>query len=386
VVGYLTHALVLHLIIFQAIILLVILSNAWLLHQARRHAPPLVFPKVTILVPARNEEKNIAGCIRSLLAQDYPSFEVLALDDQSRDGTRSILERVANTQPKLKVLVGSPPPEGWLGKSWACVQLAQQAQGDLLFFTDADTLHQPQMLRAAVTALIGEQADLLTGFPRQEVHTWGEWLLVPFFSWAFFCFNPLGLAYRIRLPALSHAVGQMMLFRRAAYHAIGGHGSVGSAIIDDLMLARRITAAGLRWRVMNITDLVTCRMYHGSREAFNGFAKNLFAAFDFHLLRFSFVFLWLTVMFWEPLIVLALLVLGRANLARTDELAVCIGLSLLLWLIPYIELGVPSGLALLYPITILANDVVAFQSLRLSLTGHLTWKDRKLARPHWKWL
>ena len=97
------------------------------------------------------------------------------------------------------------PPllKGQVGKNWACSQLAHQAQGELFFFTDADTLHQPGTLRAIVTALMGEQADLLTGFPRQEVHTWGERLLVPFFSWALLCFIPLALAYRLRLPVLS---------------------------------------------------------------------------------------------------------------------------------------------------------------------------------------
>jgi len=382
---YFTHSLILHIIIFQAIVLLVIFSNARFLRRARKHASPVVFPKVSILVPVRNEEKNISGCIQSLLAQDYPYFEVLALDDQSSDATYSILKQIARTQPRLKVLRGSPPPEGHLGKNWACVQLAQQAQGDLLFFTDADTLHWPKALRTVVTALIGEAADLLTGFPRQEVFTWGERLLVPFFSWAFFCFTPVALAYRLRLPVVSNAVGQMMLFRREAYHAIGGHDCVRSSITDDLMLARRIKAAGLRWRVLHITDLITCRMYRSSREAFDGFSKNLFAAFDFRLLTYSLVFLWLEVMFWEPLIVLALWVLGRAPQARPEQLAVCIGLSVLLWLIPYGELGVSIGLAFLYPLTILAIETVAVRSVRLSLTSHLTWKGRTLARPHWKW-
>ena len=385
-VGYLTQALIIHLIIFQAIILLVVVGNIWRLHRTRRYAAPLVYPKVSILVPARNEENNIAGCIYSLLAQDYPSFEVLALDDQSSDSTLSILEKIASSQPKLKVLEGRPIPEGRLGKNWACVQMAQQAQGDLLFFTDADTLHEPRMLRASVTALIGEQADLLTGFPSQEVHSWGERLLVPFFSWACLCFSPLGVAYRLRLPALSIAVGQMMLFRRAAYQEIGGHDRLGSSIIDDLLLARRITAEGLHWRVMNVTDLVKCRMYQGSRAALNGFAKNLFAAFDFSVLRFLFVFVWLAVMFWEPLVVLALFVFGRAPQARAGELAVCIMLSFLIWLIPYFELGIPFGLAFLYPIALLATEVAAFQSLRLSFAGRLTWKNRKLARPRWRWL
>ena len=383
---YLVPVRILHLIIFQAIVLLIILSNAWLLHRARRHTPPAVFPIVSILVPARNEEKNIAGCIQSLLRQDYPSFEVLALDDQSSDRTLSILNQISATQPRLKVLVGSPPPAGWVGKNWACAQLAQQAQGELLFFTDADTLHLPDMLRLSVTALIGEQADLLTGFPRQEVHSCGERLLVPFFSWAFYCFTPLGLAYSLRVPILSNAIGQMMLFRRGAYQAIGGHAGAVSSIVEDLLLTRRIKAAGLRWRVMHLADLVTCRMYPDSRAAFNGFSKNLFAAFDFRLLEFLFVFLWLTVMFWEPLVVLALALFRQPPLARVDELAVCIGLSLLVWLIPYLELGIPPILALIYPLTLLASEAAALQSLRLSFAGRLTWKGRRLARPHWKWL
>jgi chlorobactene glucosyltransferase len=385
-VEYLTHTLILHLIIFQTIILLVILSNIIILHRARRHSILLNFPMVSILIPARNEEKSIACCIQSLLAQDYPSFEVLVLDDQSSDTTRSILANMAGLHPRLRILDGIPPSEGQVGKNWACVQLAHQAQGELLFFTDADTFHKPQTLKTIVTTLMGEKADLLTGFPRQEVCTWREQLLVPFFSWAFLCFIPLCLAYRLRLPALSSAVGQMMLFRREAYLAIGGHESVSYSIVDDLMLARQVKAAGLCWRVAYVADLISCRMYDENREVISGFVKNLFAAFEFRMLPFSFVFMWLAVMFWEPLIILILLVLGRAPQARAEELVICVALSLLLWLLPYSELGIYNKLAFLYPITILANELVAIQSLCLSLAGRLSWKGRTLARPHWKWL
>src|SRR4030042_598528 len=114
----------------------------------------------------------------------------------------------------------------------------------------------------------------------------------------------------------------------------------------------------MRWRVMNVADLITCRMYLGSREAFNGFAKNLFATFDFHLSLFLFVYIWLAVLFLEPLIVLVFLTLGQAQTAHITELVVCIGLSFLLWLVPNIEMGVPFLLGLIYPITILANEVV----------------------------
>ena len=385
-VNYLTHGLIMDFIYFQLVVLIIILSNILILHRRRSNVHLHDLPSVSILVPARNEEQRIEGCIQSLLELDYPAYEVIALDDQSNDSTLSILEHLATIEPGLKVLKGTPTPDVMAGKSWACAQLAGQARGDLLFFTDADTLFKPHSLRLIVTYMLNQQADLLTGFPRQHVQTWGERLLVPFFSWAVLCFIPLWLAYRVRLPMLSSAVGQMLLFRREAYQKIGGHAKLGTMIVEDLALARRIKAAGLCWRVMRVTDLISCRMYHGSREAFDGFAKNLFAFFDFHLSVFLFVFIWLAMLFLEPLIVLVMLSLGFAPTASFSEVAICITLSLLLWLIPYIELGMPLALGFIYPISILANEAAAFQSLRLSLAGRLSWKGRPLARPKWKWL
>jgi chlorobactene glucosyltransferase len=385
-VNYLTHGLIIGFIVFQCVVLIIILTNILILHRRWSNVQAHGLPSVSILVPARNEEKCIEGCIQSLLELDYPAFEVIALDDQSSDGTLSILEHIATAQPKMKVLKGTPTPEGMSGKNWACTQLADQSHGDLLLFTDADTLFTPDSLRLIVTHMLNQQADLLTGFPRQLVETWGERLLVPFFSWAVVCFIPLWLAYQLRVPLLSSAVGQMLIFRRDAYERIGGHAKLGTVIVEDLALARRIKAAGLRWRVMRVTDLISCRMYPGSREAFDGFTKNLFAFFDFHLFAFLFVFIWLAMLFLEPLFVTAAHILGLAPNAVLSELVVCIGLSLLIWVIPYLELGVPIRLGFIYPITILANEAAAFQSLRLSLTGRLAWKGRPLARSKWKWL
>src|SRR5512136_978570 len=139
---YFTHDLVLHLIVFQAVMLVILLDNIWITRRARRHSPPQEFPMVSVLVPARNEERNITICVQSLLAQDYPCFEVLVLDDQSTDGTRGILERIAGSHSELRLLDGEPPSDELVGKNWACYQLARQARGDLLFFTDADTWHR----------------------------------------------------------------------------------------------------------------------------------------------------------------------------------------------------------------------------------------------------
>jgi len=382
---YLTRDLIVHLVFFQAVVLAIVLSNLWIARRPRRHPAPSVWPLVSVLVPVRNEEANIAACLDSLLSQDYPEFELLVLDDGSTDGTRPILDRLAAGNVRLRVLTGTPPSGDLLGKNWACAQLARQARGVLLFFTDADTLHRPDMLRAIVTALEGERADLLSGFPHQELRTWGERLLVPFFSWALLSFNPLALAYRIRLPVLSSAVGQMMLFRHEAYQAIGGHERVSASIVDDLSLARAMKAAGLRWRMTRVADLITCRMYRSSREAYEGFTKNLFAAFEFRLLPYLAVFIWLAVMFLWPWIVT---LLGLTGLAEPPSiaLAACFALAVLLWLAPYADLGIPLGLALLYPLTILANLAVAARSLGHSLGGRLTWKGRAIARPKWKWL
>ncbi|MDX9832829.1 MAG: glycosyltransferase, partial [Anaerolineae bacterium] len=179
----LIHDPIYDILIFQAILIAIVLSNTRTMRRALRHPAPARFPRVSILVPARNEERNVERCIRSLLAQDYSDFEVLALDDESTDRTRAILEALAGCDARLKVLAGRPLEAGWSGKNWACAQLAAQAAGDLLFFTDADTFHRPGAVRAVVTAMEGERADLMSGFPRQEVLTWGEKLLVPFFSW-----------------------------------------------------------------------------------------------------------------------------------------------------------------------------------------------------------
>ncbi|NJD61011.1 MAG: hypothetical protein FIA98_16575, partial [Anaerolineae bacterium] len=260
-------------------------------------------------------------------------------------------------------------------------QLALSAAGDLLLFTDAATVFLPTALRRIVAAQQGEQAALITGYPRQVVGSWGEKLLVPFFLWAVLCFIPLWLAYRLRLSALSSAVGQMMLFQRSAYQAIGGHAALGDQVVEDMALAKRIKQAGRRWRVMKLTDLVSCRMYQGSRQAFDGFSKNLFAIFDYRLGVFIFVYLWLGMLFLEPLLVLCAKAFSFAPAASYVELVVCIGLSLLIWEISYVELGFQPSLGLIYPLTMLANEVAAIRSLVFSFRGRLSWKGRKLVRP-----
>jgi chlorobactene glucosyltransferase len=255
----------------------------------------------------------------------------------------------------------------------------------LLFFVDADTAHRPEALRTLVTAMEGERADMVSGFPRQEVTTWGEKLTVPFFSWVMYCFVPLGVSYRTRLPALAYAVGQLLVVRRAAYEGIGGHGAVRSSIAEDVALARRTAALGYRWRMIQATHLVSCRMYHSGREAFAGLSKNLFAVFDFRLVPYLFAWLWLFVMFLKPVYDLGTYALGSVLAVPFAAVLACIALALVLWLVVYHELALPLWPAALYPVTMLVMEAVAFRSLWLSLRGGLRWKSRSLVRPRVSW-
>jgi len=221
-------------IIFLSVLLLIALSNLLVLRRLHRYGRPAQFPRLSVLVPARNEEANIGPCVRSLLAQDYPDFELLVLDDESGDQTAQVLASLATSDNRLRVLSGQPLPAGWLGKQWACHQLAQAASGELLLFTDADTRYHPQALSNAVAALLAERTDMLSAVLREEVVSWGERLVVPILVWSIFSFLPLGLAYRLRLPAFTAANGQFLLFRRRAYEQIGGHAAVRQHTTEDL--------------------------------------------------------------------------------------------------------------------------------------------------------
>jgi chlorobactene glucosyltransferase len=367
--------------VFLGILLLIALVNVLTLRRLGEYALPACFPRVSVLLPVRNEEAVIGDCVRSLLAQDYPDYELLVLDDVSTDSTGDVLAALARTDDRLRVLSSCPPPEGWMGKHWACQQLAEAATGDLLLFTDADTFHHPQALRAGVAAMLTERADLMSAFLHQRMFTWGERLTVPAVFWCFFSFLPIPLAHHIRAPGLSLTNGQWMLFRRSAYQAVGGHEAVRQNPIDDIALGRRVKAKGLRWRVVDAGDYVSCRMYSGFRAAVEGFTKNLFAVFDFRLAEYLFVWVWMLVVTVEPLAVCFLWPLGLARSVFAFWPALlAVGEMLVLWGIVLARLRFSRGLMFLYPVSILLLSFIAFRSLLWTATGRATWTGRPLPR------
>lgn len=367
------------LLIFVGVQLLITLSNARLLRRLGSFPAAARRPRVSILVPARDEAGQVGRCVESLLGQDYPDFELLVLDDGSADSTGAILAGFSS--PRLRSLRGEPLPEGWNGKNWACQQLARVATGELLLFTDADTLFQPAALRLAVDALEATRSDLLTAIIRNEVMSLGEQLTVPFMVWAIMAILPVGLAHAWhRSKAFSAANGKFLLFRRQAYEAIGGHAAVRTEAAEDVALARAIKGAGLRLRLVNAANCVSARMYDGFRSAARGFGKNFFAIFDYRLLPAVFVWLWMLVITWHPLVSVAGLAATRRFDGRFWAAAATVLLSALGWLVVALKTRLLRRLALYYPVTMTVAAALGLASLLATTFGRTDWKGRRLVR------
>ena len=244
----------------------------------RRPRLPRRFPLVSIVVPARDEERTIGRAVSGLLAQTWPALEVVVVNDRSKDATGAILERLS-ADPRLKVVTGAEPPEGWLGKPWALHQGSRQAAGELLLFVDADVIYSPDAVTAAVAHMDETDAGLLSLLPHMEMR--GFWEHVILSNLAFFAYAvlPLWAANRSKAPLLALGGGPGNLVRRAAYEAAGGHEPLRDAVIDDVGLARSIRRSGYRTEIVRADELISIRMYHGGREAVDGFTKNAFAAF-----------------------------------------------------------------------------------------------------------
>jgi chlorobactene glucosyltransferase len=364
-----------HILGFVGAQAIIAASNALLLRRLDRFPPPAASPMVSLLVPARDEQESIGPCVESLLAQDYGNFEVVILDDGSQDRTAAVLAGLR--AERLRVLEGKPLPEGWNGKAWACQQLAESAQGELLLFTDADTVFQPQTVRLAVGAMAATRADLLTAITGNEVCTLGEQLTVPFVSWSILSFLPLVVTRLFpRSVAFTAANGKFMLFRRQAYQAVGGHAAVRDHATEDIAIARSVRRHGYRWRIMDATPLVKARMYSGLTDAVAGFSKNLFALYDYRVLVALFVWAWLLVITWYPVALVAAAL--RAGQVVPPAPLATIVISSGVWLLTSFRFGLPWHLFLLGPAIVAVSAYTGFRALILVLIGRACWKGRRL--------
>ncbi len=236
---------------------------------------PRQTPLVSVIVPARDEERTIERTVRALLAQTYPALEVVVVNDRSTDATGAILNAIDD--PRLIVIDGVEPPPGWLGKPHALHLGAGRATGELLLFIDADIIYAPEGVAAAVARLEESGASMLSLLPHFELHGFWEHVAIPNLVVVAFTMLPLWLTNQSRLAVFAVGGGPGNLIRREDYDAVGGHESLKDAVIDDVALARLVRRSGRRSEVALANDLVSLRMYHGLREIVDGFTKNAFA-------------------------------------------------------------------------------------------------------------
>ena len=240
--------------------------------------PPTQPPTVSIIVPARDEARNIGRCVRSILASDYPSLELIVVDDHSQDDTATLARQAAAGDARLHIVANPPLPDGWFGKQWACTTGVGVARGELLLFTDADTEHAPDLLPRAVNALLDAHVGLLTVAGHQETHSFWERLLQPQVFWMLLVrYGGTESVSQARRAEDVIANGQFLLARREAYDSVGGHASVRDKVAEDLALAQRFHRAKLGVRLVRGEEQLSTHMYASLSELIAGWGKNIFA-------------------------------------------------------------------------------------------------------------
>jgi chlorobactene glucosyltransferase len=346
-------------------------------------SPPSSAPLLSVVVPARNEARNIARCVRSLLASTYPALELIVVDDHSTDGTGDIAHDVAAGDRRFRLIQNPPLPNGWFGKQWACATGAAAATGRLLLFTDADTLHGPELATRAVNAMVGRQAALLSVAGRQETHSFWERLLQPQILWILLArYGGTESVSNARRPEDVIANGQFMLVRREAYDEIGGHAAVRDKVAEDLALAQRFFRAGYRVVLVRAEHELSTHMYASLRELIDGWGKNVFAGGIDAMpggavgrLLFPFVLPLIPLMALAPWFALGAAIAGLLGNASLVWSVICVLASLIWWALIYRGFEQSVLLALLYPV---GAAVVLYVMLRAIARGRrVGWKGRQ---------
>lgn len=241
---------------------------------------------LSILIPMRNEEKNIHKLLDSFISQDYQNFEVIVLDDNSSDNSYEVASNYSNKLKNLQVIKGRELPNGWLGKNWACYQLSSYAKGNYLMFIDADVILNSQAINSLISYISRYKLNALSVFPTQVMNSFGEKLVVPLMNWILLSFLPLVLVRKSRFNSLLAANGQLIVFDRDTYFEIGGHQKVKNQPVEDMELARLVKPSGRKIGTFLGGNLVKCNMYDGFLSSVSGFSKNFYKGFNINWLPF----------------------------------------------------------------------------------------------------
>jgi chlorobactene glucosyltransferase len=375
VLDALTHACALAGLAFAARVAQI--GRGWLrvpVTASLEDAPPL-----SIIVPARNEERTIARCAGSLLAQTYPQYEVVVVDDRSEDRTGAILAGLAREDARLRVVHGEPLPDGWVGKPWALAQGARAASGTWLLFTDADTYHVPEACTSALAFVRAARADALTLGTYQELGSFAERAVLPAILGIVLAGSGSMAAVNDPADAASAlANGQYILIARAAYDALGGHDALRGELAEDLAFARRLKADG-RFRLLLAGGerLVSVRMYTSLRTIWDGFTKNMYVGARGDLRALAAGAVMLAMLSVIPAGLAAGAAVRRKPL-RALEALLCLANGMALHAYGMRQVGLPRSLAWYAPIGYAVAGAILLNSTARVLSGRgVEWRGRR---------
>nr|WP_255487038.1 glycosyltransferase family 2 protein [Mucilaginibacter sp. SP1R1] len=324
--------------------------------------------KVSILIPARNEAGNILTLLQSVHEHDYQNYEVIVLDDESTDDTYAVCSAFAANHPRFRVIKGGKLPEGWIGKNYACDQLAKHADGKYLLFLDADEQVKPGLINSAVHRMHLHQLGLLSLFTNQQMNTPGEQAVVPLMHFILLNLLPLRLIYLVKNASVAAASGQFMLFDAAIYHKHQWHKAVKNKVVEDVEIMRLIKTEAYNGEALLANGMISCRMYKGYYEAINGFGKNFLAAFNYSIIGFL---IYILLIIGGPMIVVMTLNLPLLFFMIGLILLTRIMISLLA------DQSVLNNI-IMHPFQMLNMLFIAVISIQKYLTGTTVWKGRKI--------
>ncbi|MBC7475140.1 MAG: glycosyltransferase family 2 protein, partial [Candidatus Sericytochromatia bacterium] len=230
---------------------------------------------ISILIPARNEEDNIKIILNSIIFQEYKNYEIIVLDDDSKDQTENIVLDYSKKYQQIKLINGKSIPSKWLGKNWACHQLANEANGEYLLFLDADTVIESGLINSSLEFIKKNDLKLLSIFPQQIMSSFGEKLIVPLMNNILLSLLPLILIPLSKIDSLAAANGQFMLFQANNYKENNWHQQAKNKITEDITIIRMMKKQGFRCATLLGNNLIKCRMYKSLKEGINGFSKNI---------------------------------------------------------------------------------------------------------------
>jgi len=378
-----------------------LIAFAWLvtvvftLHGLSRQKPLLATPNlrltasdaplVSILVPARNEQHRVLeDCIRSILAQDYGQFEVIAVNDRSTDDTGAILETIAKSDKRLRVIEGEELPPGWLGKPYAMHQALNHTRGEWVLATDADMIFEVTALRTAVDRVLESNADALTLIPRFETGSFWERVIIPTWEWVFLMFT---VFYRIHDPKSDRAaaIGGFFLIKRTVLDRVGGYEALKDEVMEDVRLADRIKRLRARLMIDRAPALIRTRMYSTFGEMWECSTKNWFSGVNF---SFPFALLCVVSMYLGAVVpvLIALGSLLALAVGVNAELGLVIVPAALSWLLQVLIMAVVarrSGVSMVYAFTAPLGVAVIYamlldSSVRITTGRGVTWKGRRI--------